>query len=920
VAIPDVRRTGLHGRQGERDRLASVIDAVCTGGSGVLVLRGPAGIGKSTLLDDAVRGVADVRVLRARGVESEVELAYAALHQLLHPVVGHVEQLPGHQRRALRIALGLEQDPDGHPAADRFLVALAVLGVLAASAEEAPVVCLVDDAQWLDQASAATLLFVARRLGAEAIGVLLAVRDPDLRAFPVSDLPELQVEGLDVDAAGALLTEHTGAGVDREVCGRLVEWTGGNPLALSELPSVLSPEHLAGLRPLPSPLPLPRKVERLYADRVRRLPDEARTILLVAAAEDSGELTRVLAAAHTLGLHADALELAERSGLVAVAGTDVAFPHPLVRSAVYHSVTAGERRRVHLALRSAADEAGDVDRRAWHAAAAALAPDEAVVGELEQAAARACGRGGFEAAGAAMERAADLTADGAARCRRLRSAAEYTWMAGHLGHAARLLEAARPLAAEPLLRADIGRLRGWIEFSVGSPAAARHVLMEAARDVAPIDSQAARRMLGAAAESAWLERAQGEGAEIRRVMSGLDPPADARDSSSADLLAGFLAFLEGDAGDAVQRIAGTIRTAEERAEADMLVAAAQHAFYVGDDDAALRLSADVVARSRATGKAAELLFALPRLVQAQLLRGQWTAAAAGAAEAVQLARGTGQPELSALPLAWLTLLASLRGARGDAGVFADQSSSLARTRPLGVFRAPILEILRWARATDMLISARPASAFLLLDDLEHPVVTAMAALDRVQAAVQSGHRQRAQHWLQGAEVLATATGAPWALAMAAHCRALLSEGPVAWDHFAEALRHHEQAQRPFERARAALAYGEALRRSRRRVDARTLLGTALDLFDGLDASAWAERTRSELRACGQTLQRRDPSAVLRLTPQEVQVARFVASGLPTRAVAEQLFLSPRTVDFHLRNVFTKLGISSRSELAVQRFA
>ncbi len=919
VTLPDLGRLRVQGRRAEQAVIGSVLEAARAGRSGVLVLRGPAGIGKSTLLATAVQNATDVRVLRARGVESEAELAFAGVHQLLHPVLDHVRLLPAHQRRALATALGLDDGRGAPPGADRFLVAVSVLGVLASVAEKSPVVCVVEDAHWLDAASASSLIFVARRLGADPIGLLLAVRDPDHRRFPAADLPELRIGGLDVDASAALLTERAGTVVDQAVCERLVHWTDGNPLALTELPSVLTPDQLAGLRPLPSPLPLPRSVEQVFTERVQRLPDDTRALLLLVAAEDSGELARVTTAARLLGLSSATLEAAESSGLVAVRDREIVFQHPLVRPAVYQAATTLRRRQAHLALADAASHAGDVDRRAWHAAAAALESDETVADELEQAAARSSGRGGYEAAAAALERAAELSVDGIQRCRRLVSAAGNAWEAGHLREAARLLSAARPLAVDDrALRTDAERLRGWLEFSIGSPATAHRILVDAAGAIAPEDSPRARHMLAAVAESAWLASDHDVGAEIRRVMPGLRPAADDRDQVLADVLTGFLGFLEGRMCDAVPLVARSIRAAERLGDKDLVAAAGQHALYIGDDDTALRLCTRDVAQARATGAAADLLFGLPRLVHAELLHGRWSAAVAGASEAVRLAQGAGQAELSALPLAWLTLLSSWRGDPERAEEYAARAESLAETYTLGVYRQPALEIIRWARASQKLVSAKPASAFVLLEDLQHPVVTAMATVDRVQAAARSGHRERAQHWLERAEVLTAAGALPWAAAVAAHCRAVLSEGTVAGEHFTEALRRHELSRRPFAHGRTLLAYGEALRRARRRVEARPHLAAALDLFESLGAAPWAERARLELRACGETARRGHPSDLRRLTPQELQVARFVASGLPTRAVAAQLFLSPRTVDFHLRNVFAKLGISSRTELAAHR--
>jgi DNA-binding CsgD family transcriptional regulator len=901
----------LYGRDAERSAIAALLNAARDSRSGVLVLRGQAGVGKSALLRDAVAQASDMQVLEARGVESEAELAFAGLHQLLWPVLGQVDGLPPPQATALRAAFGLEHARGE----ERFLVAVAVLGVLAEAAERQPVLCVVDDAHWLDEASAAALVFVARRLEAEGVVLLFAARDEDPRRLDASGLPQLEVGGLDRAAVAALLAERAAVTVDPQVRDQLVAQTGGNPLALTELPSLLTAGQLSGKEPLPPQLPLTDAVQHAFLERVRRLPADAQVLLLVAAAEDTGRPATVLAAAATMGAGAAALDAAEEAKLLRVQGGSLDFHHPLVRSAVYQAATTSQRRRAHRALASAFHREGDADRRAWHLAAAAVEPDEQVVGELDAVAERARGRGGFEAACAALERAAGLCADPVARGRRLVAAAEHAWLAGQLDRTAGLLQAAWPLASEPLVRAEVGRLRGWFELSVGSAAAAQPILVQAALDVAPVDPRRARRILAAAAEAAWLERDRAAGVGLVRVAASLGPAGDPRDRYFAYLVAGFLHALDRDMAAAVPLLTRAIGLARRLEDPDLLALAAHDAFYVGDDTAAYQLNVRVAAMARAGGKAAELLFALPRLAQAELLGGRWTAGAASAAEAVRLASGTGQPALSALPLAWLTLLAALQGDQDGFWSRVAETEQVAAAHALGVFRGAVHDVVQWARAIQKAATARPASAATLLGELRHPVVVTMATLDGVEAAVHAGRRGSALQWLHSLEVFATHTGAPWAQARVAHARGLLSEGHVARSRFEEALEHHRRARRPFEQARTELAYGELLRRARRRVDSRVHLQAALDTFESLGAAPWAERARLELRASGQAVRRRDPSTLRQLTPQELQVARFVAQGLPTREVAAQLFLSPRTVDFHLRNVFTKLGISSRTQLA-----
>jgi DNA-binding CsgD family transcriptional regulator len=902
----------LHGRDAERSIIAALLDGARASRSGVLVVRGRAGAGKSALLQDAVEGAADMQVLKARGIESEAEFAFAALHQLLRPALHQIDGLPPPQAKALRAAFGLEQGAGD----DRFLVSIAALSLLAEAAENGPVLCVVDDAHWLDEASANALVFVTRRLQAERVALLFAARDGDIRRFNASGLPQLEIGGLDRAAVGDLLADRAGVTVDQEVCDRLVEQTGGNPLALTELPSVLTPGQLLGKEPLPLPLPLTQGVERAFLDRVRRLPDDAQTFLLVAAAEDTGRLATVIAAAAALGAGTVALDAAERAGLILVRALELDFRHPLVRSAIYQAATTTERHQAHRALAGVLDRGVDADRRAWHRALAAVEPDEAVVRELEETARRARARGGLEAACAAFERAAELTAAQEPRARRLTAAADNAWLAGQLTRASGLLHVARSLTADPLLGADIDRLRGWIEFSAGSALAAREILVQAARDVAPSDPRRALEMLVAAVEAAWVASDAAAGVEIAQLAAALQPGDEPRARFFVRLLTGFRHLLDGGIVAAIHALRDAIRLAERLEEADLIAHADHAALYAGDDATAYRVNAQAVARARANGAVGDLVFSLQRLALAEIITGRWAAGVTSAAEALRLARETDQPELSALPLAWLALLAALRGDEGGFRMLVAETEEVTAAHRTGVLEGQVHDAIRWARGIQEAAAGRPASAMTWFEQMSHPAVARMAAsLDRIEAAVHADRRDTALEWLRHLEAFAAQAAVPWAQAGVAHCRGLLADGDAAQQQFEQALAYHRRAQRPFERARTELAYGEFLRRGRRRVDARTHLRAALDVFEQLGAAPWAERARTELRASGQTAHRRDPSTLLRLTPQELQVARFVAKGLPTREVAAQLFLSPRTIDFHLRNIFAKLGISSRAQLA-----
>lgn len=806
-----------HGRTAERAVLAAVVDGTRAARSGVLVLRGPAGVGKSTLLKDAVRRGEDLCVLHARGVESEAEFAFGALHQLLRPVLGHAVHLPAHQTAALRVAIGLEQGA----APDRFLVALAVLGLLAGVAEAAPVVCLVDDAQWLDHASASVLLFVARRLVAERVGMLFAARDGDGDGgFPAAGLPELVLAGLDRDATRALLDERSAGPVDGAVVTRLLDWTEGNPLALIELPSLLTPDQLAGHTPLPVPLPATASVERIFAERAGLLSAAALTLLLVAAAEESGRLATILAAGRELGAGEATLVAVEHSGLVAARGGTLAFSHPLVRSAVYQAASAVARHEVHRALARVVGEAGDPDQRAWHLAAATLVPDEIVVRELDETAERARRRGGFGAAATALQRGAELTASGQARCRRLLLAAENAWLAGQFSRVSGLLAAARPLATEPLLRADIGRLRGWLEISIGSPAAAHRILVEAARDAAPLDAPRARVLLAAAAESAWLAGDRQAGAELAAVAAQLPPADDDRDRFEADLLAGFLRHVDGDGAGAVLLLTATIETAERIGTDDLLALAAHPGLL--RRRRRRRAAAQRAGRRQGTGHRRG---GRPAVHPA--------AAGAGRPGARQLDGGGGRSSRGrsagrrdrpgrARRAAAGVARAARRAARGRRGVLGGRRAG-GRAR-----RHPPAGRLPGGGLGGRAVGARDA------EDGDGPPGVGVGAAGRPHPPGRRRHgdarpdrrsgpggapgpgprpapadrRGRRAHRRRGGQ------------ARAAHCRGLLADGAVATRHFAEALTHHARSHRPFERARTELAHGEALRRSRRRVDAR----------------------------------------------------------------------------------------------------
>ncbi len=910
----------LHGRETEQAALADLLAAARTGSGGSLALLGEAGSGKSSLLTDTRRAASDAEmtVMVTSGIESEAPLAFAALQRLLQPLMNRLDAVPPPQAHALKVAFGQEAGEAG----DRFLVFMGALSLLAAAAEHAPVLGVVDDAHWLDDASAAALHFVARRIAVEPIALLWAARDNDPRRLDTTDLPVLRLGGLDLAAVSAVLAEATGAEVAPEVSALLLANTGGNPLAVRELPSVLSSGQLAGTAPLPPHLPVTERVEQVFLDRSRRLSEGAQTLLLVAAADDSARLATVLAAAEALGADLRALAEVEESGLVAVSDGRLTLRHPLVRSAMYAAAPSAERRRVHAALASVLTRTEDADRRAWHRSSSVVEPDESVVAELVDAAQRAERRGGHEAASAAWERAAELESTSSERARYLYAAATAAWVSAHPDRARDLADKAIAESEDPLLLADVRRLRGRVEWNTGSVKLANRMLLEAALDAAPHDQVRAREL---GAEGASIAPWGGDSHSDIDVLALVPAPADdapARERTYQGLLEGCVHVLAGDYASAAEPYRRAFAAHEELPEDfELLPNLSICAFHLGEFDRSEMYMNRVLTRARNGGAAVMVLYSLTRLGMIDLAAGRWSDATTGATEAIQLGEVTRQPILADTPRALLMLLAALRGDNEAFEEFAPMEAATSRSAA-GVLDVVLRDLVHWAHGVHLSITeaARPASAFHRFAQMTHDVQKRMAGIDRIEAAVRADQTEAARLWTEDFAAFAEATGEQWAGALAAHGHALLSEGEAAEEHFVRALELHDQATsggragRPFNRARTQLAYGEYLRRNRRRVDARTHLRGALESFESLKAKPWADRAATELRASGETVRKRDETAEVSLTPQERQVGQLVQKGMSNKDVAAQLFVSTRTVDFHLRNVFSKTGVSSRGEL------
>lgn len=908
------RRCGYHrgmlrGRDRERALIREILDDARHSRSRALVLHGEPGIGKSALLDAALCDATGMTVLRAHGVASEAQMPFAAADRLVRPLLRHMGALPPPQADALRFALGLAGGAGG----SRFLVSLAVLSLLSDEAEEAPVLCLVDDAHWLDEASADVVAFVARRLGAEGIALLVASREAG--AFEPG-IPAHRVRGLDAAAAAALLDDHAPAPLPPEVRTRLLAGAHGNPLALLELPRALSGDELTGAEPLSEPLPVNARLEDAFLARSHRLPQPTQMLLVVAAADDGQDLATVLRAARELGIDPGALDAAEEAGLVSIRGHTVTFRHSLTRSAIYHGAPTSRRRAAHDALAAVHLDERDRDRRAWHRAASVIEPNADISSELEDTAERARQRGGLAAASRAYERAAELSPSGPSRGRLLLAAAHDAWFAGRLERTRLLVDRAAPMITTPQQRADLARWRGLLELTHGAPVDAAGGLMEAAEEVAGVDDDRALYLLSIASIAASYAKLDDRARAIAALAAAMGP-TKAPYTEMKESLLGLGAHTAGDFVTAAGHLRRSLSLSRRSAPAfelqpELEILSGRAALFLGDDAAADELHRRVASRLRRDGALGVLTQALTRLGQSEVWAGRWSSAAALAEESVGLARTIGQHALQAHGLALGALVAALQGDEGRCLGLLAESEMEGRGRRL----MHVAELGGWAQTVLALGQARTEEALQSARAVSGTLVRLWAGIDRVEAAARGGDRAAARAWLDELTRWAVAGGAPWARAIARHGDGLVAADPVdAEPAFADAIEAHQGADRPFELARARLALGELLRRGRRRVEARENLRAALDGFERLGSTAWAERARIELRASGETAARGDASSREHLTPQEVQIAQFVATGLTNRDVAAQLFLSPRTIDFHLRNVFRKLGVSSRTQLA-----
>ena len=902
------RTAALRGRRSEREVLDRLIEAVRAGESGALVVRGAPGVGKTALLEYVVEQASGCRVVRAAGVQSEMELAFAGLHQLLAPMLDRLDRLPVPQRDALRTAFGVS--PGSAP--DRLFVALAALTLLSDVAEEQPLICLVDDEQWLDRASAQALAFVARRVDAEAVGLVFAAR---AKSDDLAGVPEMVVEGLGEGDARALLDSVLTAPLDARVRDQIVAETCGNPLALLELVRGMTPAELAGGFGLPGGVPLSERIEQSFRRRLDALPADTRLLLQLAAADPVGEPLLVWRAAERLGIPTEAATPAAEAGLLEF-GARVRFRHPLVRSVAYRSASLQKRQDAHRALADVTDPQIDPDRRAWHRALSTPGPDEHVAEELEHSAGRAQARGGMAAAAAFLERAAMLTPEPAHRGRRLLAAARAKRDAGALDAALGLLVAVEAGPLEELERARVELLRGQIALEQRRGSDAGRLLISAARRLEPLDADLARETHLEALGAAMSGDLDIPGGVLAAAEAARAAPPGPEPPRAVDVLLDAFAtrLTEGHAAAAPALTRALdllldLEVTDQEARRSFWLAGGRANIIVAlelwNADAFHVLAARQAQFARDTGALVQLQFALSFLARSHMLAGELTTAALTIDEDRLIAEATGNPPLESATMT----LAAWRGQEALASqlIEATWQEATARGWTVNAYSSSVLH-----NGLGRHDAARDAARRVFERDRVGHVPWVVAEL--AEAASRTGDIALVEAALEWISERTRVTATEWSLGIEARIRALLGEGDAAERRYRESIDRLSRTRLRVELARAHLLYGEWLRRERRRVDARNQLRTAHEMLSTMGVDAFAERAGRELLATGETARKRTVQTRDELTAQEVLISRLARDGLSNPEIGARLFISPRTVKYHLRKVFMKLGISSRNEL------
>jgi DNA-binding CsgD family transcriptional regulator len=905
-------RIMLLDREAEREALDHLVIAAGGGLSGALVLHGEAGMGKTALLDHLVATATGLRPIRVTGQEAESEFGFAALHRLLGPLLGNLDELPTPQRDALGAAFGLID----HAPADLFLVGLATLTLLASSATDHGLLCIVDDAQWVDSESLSALAFVSRRLHADGIAMIFGYRTFEFLPPVLAGIPEIRVGGLPNEAAIELLTSGIRGPIDSNTANRIVVETSGCPLALAELAADLTSGQLARTDPLSEPIPISRRLEAHFLEQVDSLPPSSKSFLLVAAAETTGDTFLVRRVARELGCEPDAEDVAVRNRLLATEPS-IQFRHPLIRSAVYGGADPAERRRVHSMLAETVDRSVEPDRWARHLAASTTGPDDNIASDLEGTARLARDRGGYAAEALLLIRAAELTGGTAQRSERLLGASKAALSAGAPDRAEVLLRQAQPGLTAPLLVAEArqleGRLRMYLSLT-GSVSA----LVEAARRFLPLDVDRARDSMLEAFDAYILTQ------HLTQDIQGVEIAELALTTRSgsggglADLLLEGTSLL---VTSGIEAAVGVLRAAarllrEGPTSTDEIIRLFNYGIVVAnelaDERTYLEWAQRVEAVARQQGALIVLQTILPSLAEHHIRSGQFAAAEAEFAECVEVAGAIS----AGMEQSYRPLSGTLSAWRGQD----DETRSSAQMMiDVGQLTGSAVQVFLGYRALALLelghgnYAAAAAAAEQVTK--EEAIGWKFQLLPIViEGSVRSGSRTAAQRALAELERKCAVTATPWALGVLARCQALMAEDAAAEALFEEALLQLDKSLVVTDRALAQLSYGEWLRRQRRRVDARVQLRLAHEAFSSMGAAGFAERARLELLATGERVTQRSREMQVTLTAQELQIATLASEGATNPEIAAKLFLSTSTVDYHLRKVFRKLGITSRRQL------
>jgi DNA-binding CsgD family transcriptional regulator len=914
-SVTEARTGKLLGRGVEADHLAQWVSNIRAGSSGALVLHGEAGIGKSSLLEYVAEHAVGCEIARATGVQSEMELAFAGLHQLCRGMFDLLYRLPGPQRGALSTVFGL----DAGPAPDGFLIGLATLGLLSEAAEKKPLICVIDDHQWMDQASRQVLAFVARRLGAESLGLLFATREP---GDELAGLPRLPIDGLAPADARRLLDSVLIGSWDEQARDQIVIETQGNPLALLELPRGRTSEELAGGFAVPRGGAIAGTVEADFRRRIAGLPQDTRQLLVVAAADPTGDTALVWRAAERLGIARGAAIAASDQGL-ADFESRTWFRHPLARSVSYWSASVAERQRAHRALADATDDVSDPDRRTWHLAQATGGPDEEVAAALERSAARAEARGGRAAAAAFLQRAVALTSDASGRAQRALAAAIAQLQAGSFETATELLDIAHVGPLGELDRARILLVRAQLAFVRNRGGDAPLLLLKAAAQLERLDPGLARETyLDAFAASTFAGRAASPGGTVLEVAraAAVAPQPTGAPKPTDSLLAGLTANFDDSYASAVPHFRAALKGFESADDSpawelrwSWLMSLA--ALHLWDDDQWLFLSDRYLNLARSSGALSEMPLALSTRAMVLLFAGDLGDAASLVDEqhTVSIATGSQLAPYSGM------CLAAMRGQTAAA----ESLMEMTRTGALEKGEGISVAVAEWTRALlhngrgnyrEAANAAQMALHHQQYPELRYPGVANWAAAELIEAAARSGMMKEAHEAVEWITEMTSASGTSWARGVEHRSRALLAEGDAADSEFLEAIAMLQQTSVASELARTHLLYGEWLRRERRRVEARDHLRQAHHMLESMGMESFAERARHELSATGENVRKRSVPSQQELTTQELRIAHLALEGLSNPEIGNRLFISARTVQHHLSNVFAKLGVTSRHEL------